>query len=317
MKLLDRLQVLSNRACPIGVDLGQNALKVAQLKITGKNISLVCAGIEVRPAEIKPGSAAWQRWAIESARKLTGDGEFSGREVISALPATDVYIDHLKVPRVENKKSSDVLLSKIQEKLPFPGEDSMVKYIPSENGNVVIMATERSKVERHLAIYERANLTIKSIAVWPVALLNTYTSFFGRRSSDFKSVVMLLDASPKLVNVVICRHRELLFARSIAVGTKDLSSEEMMKRLMLELTACKRHFGSMYRSCRIERLVFLSGETLDRETCALIARQMEMPAQMGNCMEAVEIENTQKLLTDGGGLGGGWAESFGLSLYWQ
>jgi len=322
---------LKNRTYPIGVDVGRDSLKLAQLGNNGRGINLIASGSENRPADVNPGSGDWQRWAIEAIRKLIANGKFSGRNVVAAIPASEVFIDQIKMPgtpKTNDCKLDDAIFSKIKQKLPFEPEDAMIKYIPTERDNILIIATERKIIDRHLAIYEKVNLAIKSIGVWPVALTNSYTSFFGRRKADIEAIVMLLEIEANCTNVVICRAKTLLFARSIPVGAKQLNGEKTVgtaffnksqdgdptTRLVLELTACRRYFGSMHKEAPIERLIFLSGQAADRDVCWTIAKQLEIPAQMADCLAAVETEDPYRLGMDRRGCRVNWATAFGLSL---
>ncbi|MFB0524655.1 MAG: hypothetical protein ACETVZ_03885 [Phycisphaerae bacterium] len=321
---------LKSRACSIGVDIGDNSLKLAQLANGGKGVSLIAGRSERRPESVKPGSAAWQRWAVQAIREATANHGFRGRNVIAAIPANDVFIDHVKVgPQFYSKspngstelatndeKLSQVILSKVKQKLPFEPDNAMIKYLPTEDDNVLMMATERKIIDRHLAIYEKAGLTIKSIGAWPVALANCYTRFFGRRDADLKVIVMLLDIESDYTNLVICRHRRPLFACSIPIGLRRLDDERIVTRLVLELTACRRRFASMHHSAQIARLIFLSGPAVDANTYTTIAKQMEIQAQMGDCLAAVEIENPYRSGIDrrNGNANVNWAIAFGLSL---
>jgi hypothetical protein len=157
-------------------------------------------------------------------------------------------------------------------------------------------------------------LKVKSIAIWPMALVNVYIKFFGRRKTDLDAVVMLLDLQSNSTNVVINRHRNLLFARSIPIGTDQLGSEESINKLVLELNACKQQFGSIYRHFDVERMVFLSGNAADKVVCASIAKQMAMPAQMGDCLAAVEIPSLAQSGIDRRDSMFSWATAFGLSM---
>jgi hypothetical protein len=312
--------VFSAKWSPIGVDMGDDALTVAQLENNERGISLIAAGSKNRPEDVEFGSGNWQRWAIEAIRELTANGKFQGRDVIAAIPASEMFIDHIKMPKIEKDKLQDTLFSKIKQKLPFEADDAMIKHLPAEDDNVMVVAVERKKIDRHLAIYERANLQIKSIAVWPTALTSSYVRFFGRRESDVEAIVMLLNIDTNYTNVVICRHKNPLFACSIPVGTKQLgrrlvaSANEMIAKLVLELTVCRRHFGSMHEEAQIERLIFLSSYTVDRDICTTIAKQMGMPAQMGNCLAAVEAANLDGLVIDRRQCKVNWVTAFGLSL---
>jgi Tfp pilus assembly PilM family ATPase len=322
-------KLLKNRAYSIGVDIGDDCLKLVQLRDNGKGISLVAGSTENVPKDVKPGSSQWQRWAIESMRQLTSNGDFQGKEVIAALPKSELFIDHIRMPKADESKLDDAIFSRIKQKLPFEPvkENTMVKYIPMEQDNALVIATERKVIDRHLAIYEKAGLVIKSIGVWPVALANCYTKFFGRRKSDLEAIVMIVCIEANCTNVVICRHKSLLFARLISIGLKQLGNKKGINRLVLELTACRRQFASMYPKAQIERLLFFPGQAVEKNICMTIAKQLEMPAQLGDCLAAVEITDSCHLRSDSKGDKGSsgapidrrncqvnWAIAFGLSL---
>lgn len=295
--------LLNNKAYPIGVDIGDDVLKLVQLASNSKGLytlSLLAGNIENRPEDVEPGSADWQRWTIEAIRRLAGNGEFRGKDVAAAIPVREVFIDHVRISKSNDGKMDDAVFSKIKQKLPFEPirKNMMLQYIKTDQENVLVMAAERKIIDRHLAIYEKANLHIQSICVWPMALVNCYTQFFGRRKSDLESVVMLACVEDDSTNVVICRHKNLLFARMIPIGESHFSDENAVARLVLEMTGCRRHFNSIHHSARIERLIFLSGRNINKQVCATIAKQLEIPAQMGDCLAAVEIRNPYLLGID-------------------
>ena len=307
---------------PIGVDMGDDTLTMAQLTDNKKGVSLIAGAYKNRPTKVKSGSVGWQRWAIETIRESTVNGQFRGREVIAAIPPAELFIDHIKMPKIEAGSETkeakgnvdDAVITKIKQKLPFKADGAMIKCIPTQDDKALVIAAERKIIDRHLAIYEKAGLTIKSIGVWPVAMTNSYTRFFGRRKADLEAYVCLLDIEPNCTNVVICRHENLLLARSIPIGASQLDGDEMVTRLVLELTACRRHFVSMYRKAQIERLVFLSGRAVDRDICVTIAKQLEIPAQMGDCLAAVSVDDPSRSGVDRRNCQVNWAIAFGLSL---
>jgi Tfp pilus assembly PilM family ATPase len=318
-----------NRIYAIGIDVRRDSLKLAQLGSNGQSISVIAGNMKQRPEHIEPGGSDWQKWAIENIRLLTTYGDFRGKEVVAAIPETDVFIDHIKMPKANNSKPRDAIFSKIKQKLPFEPleENTVMQYIETEQDNVLVMASDRMIIDRHLAIYEKAGLSIKVIGVWPLALINCYVRLFGRRKSDLEAIVMLICMEEDCTNVVVCRHKSLLFAHSIALGVKNLVDAQTISRLVMEITSCKRQFNMMYRNAQIERLIFLSGQAVNKEVCAAIARQLEMPAQVGDCLAAVEIAKSCRLSKDvenGKDTAVGpidrrecpdnWAVTFGLSL---
>lgn len=303
--------------CPIGVDMDDDSLKLAQFETTKEKTTLIAADIEHRPEALEAGSAGWQRWAMETIRELTSDGRYHGKEVVAALPASEIFVEHIKLPQADLDslhRSNPETISKIKQELPFDCDDMIIKPVPAEQDNVIVIATRREIIDRHLAIYEKAELQIKSIAAWPAALANVYVRFFGRRESDAESIVMLICIEDNRTNVVICRHKNLLFARSLAIGAKQLGTDEVMTRLALELSACGQHFGTMYRNSGIERLIFLLGPSDSKEICLAIAKQLEVPAQIGDCLAAIKIPDANRVGVDRRQLQANWSVAFGLSL---
>ena len=72
-------RLLKKRAYSIGVDIGDDGLKLVQLGDNGKGISLISGSSENLPKGVKAGSSKWQKWAIEAIRHLTSNGDFQGK----------------------------------------------------------------------------------------------------------------------------------------------------------------------------------------------------------------------------------------------
>ncbi|HSW01365.1 MAG TPA: pilus assembly protein PilM [Sedimentisphaerales bacterium] len=304
------------QSCLIGVDLGNDCVKLAQLANGTEETHLIAGQCVNRPADVTAGTARWQRWAIDVMRESTASGQFKSKDVVAALPASEVFIDHLRWPKKFDGKIEDAIFAKIKQKLPFEPieKNTLIKYIPAEQDNVIVLATERTVIDRHLAIYERAGLTIKSIGVWPVALANCYARFFGRRKTDLEAVVLLLDIQLDCTHLVICRHKNPLYAHYVPIGAKQLKDETAVGRLVMEMTACRREFLSLYKNIQLERLIFLSGLAVEADVYRTIAKQMEVQAQMGDCMAAVEIQDADRLGLERRNDAASWALAFGLSL---
>ncbi|MHC4071947.1 MAG: hypothetical protein ACYTGS_07950 [Planctomycetota bacterium] len=284
-----------NNTCPIGVEAGNNSLKLAQLDNNGA--ILIAGNSKAIPDDIQPGSSEWQKWAIKTVRVLATYGSFQGKQIIAAMPTGELFVDHMKRPKAKESDLHNAIFSRIKQRLPFESlqENTIMQYILTEEDNVLVMAMERRIVERHLAIYEKAGLSTKSIGVWPAALTNSYVRFFGRRECDFKTVMMLICIEADCTNVVVCRHKNLLLARSMPTGFNRFDDEQASTRLVMELSACKRQFSLLYQNTRIERLIFLSGQSVNKDVFAAIAKQLEMPAQMGDCLAAVKIAKSCRM----------------------
>ncbi|MBN1123922.1 MAG: pilus assembly protein PilM [Sedimentisphaerales bacterium] len=317
------LKLLKKRIYPIGVDVGSGYLRMAQLGFDGDKLYLYAVAFEARPEEISAGGPEWQRWAAVTIKERVRSGGFKGKNMITALPSDDVFIDQIRIPRTPDKKIAQTALSKVSKKLPFPAKEATLKHVvinnPSSNGeqDVLVMAAQQQKVDRHLAIYENAGVELHGISVWPVAMINSYTRFFSRRAEDQDVVSLLLDIGSNHTHVIICRQTELYFARMIPIGFNQLSETDMLIRLFAEIDACRRYYDSLATGRRIGKLMFLAGIGVDKEICdkvAELAQKMQVPAQMGDVFSAIEkrIHGDEEIDRRNSRIS--WATAFGLSL---
>ena len=320
---LTDFRITKNRAYPIGAEPARDVLKLVQVGRDERGMSLIGCESRKRPADVEPDSGGWQRWAVEALREMTANGKFHGREVVATIPANDVFVDHISMPQSAGKGGNreslqETVLSRIKHRLTFESDDIVLRFIPTLGDNGMVIAIEREKIDRHLAIYERANLQIKSIGIWPTAMSKSYFSLFcGGGGNGVGEAVMLVGIDEDATNVVVCRDGKALFARSISIGAGQFEDEGMVTRLVLELAACRGKFEFLYSKMPIERLVFFSGcregETY-RATCAAIAGQLEIAAQIGDCLAAVTRADANVELPPDCDYEFNWSTVLGLSL---
>jgi Tfp pilus assembly PilM family ATPase len=306
------LGILTKTTCPMGIDLDHDSLRIAQLVAKGDNVAVVDCQWVARPASVQPNSPQWQHWAIDAIGQARANGRFNGKDIVVALPPTEIHVDHVKCPKPSEGKLDAVVFSKIKSKLPtgWTRDNIIIKCIPTEQDNILAIAAERAIVERHLAIYERVRLKVKSMVVWPVAVANCYARFFARRSADQHAVVMLLDIQSDCSNVVICRGGNLLLADSIAIGARRLGDTTEADRLAWELTARRKKLLSLYKDVGIERLILLSGAPGNPDVCQRIGAELGVRVQLADCQAALGIEAT----SDDDEVQTNWTLAFGLSL---
>ncbi len=308
---------------PVGIELSRKELKMAQLGLGKGGVYLHAAATDAVPADVKFGSAKWQHWAAGSVKEMADNGSFFGKEVVAAIPCEDIFIEQFKISVSRSGNMDKKIREKMDGKLPFDSSDAIIKYVfstgASENGEsqVIVMAAARSNVDRQLAIYENAGLSVKSMGVWPMAMTSCYINFFGRRASDAGTIAMLMTVDHACSNIVICKHKEILFARTVPIGVFHFGREEMVTRLMSEVDACCRYFESIHSERHVERLVLFSGRGVDGFVCEKIsdlAQRIQVPAQIGDVLAAVETENNGHFGVDRRGSDVDWSLAFGLSL---
>jgi Tfp pilus assembly PilM family ATPase len=315
----------NKKVCPIGIDLGSGYLRMAQLGQNGQGLFLQSAALQANPEDLEFRGPAWQHWAADTIRNLIHDNDFMGKSVVTAIPSDELFIDPIKVPRSALKQISNVLPQKLQKRLPFPIENALFQHIviePGEGNNsdavdILAISANREDINRHLAIYEKAGLDVMGISIWPTAMVQSFVNFFCRRESEQDTTAILINVGTNHTNIVITRGPNLLFARVMSIGYVQLEQGQMVQRLFSEIDSCMQYFGDSITSAQVGRIVFLAGSGASRTLCdklAGLAQKMQVAAQIGDVLNAVEINHSPECIIDRRNCKVDWSTSFGLSL---
>jgi hypothetical protein len=320
--------LLSQKTFPIGVEITAKFVRMAQLGLSDGQIKLIAGGSEPLPEGIEPYSGQWQRSTIEAVRSIYSSAPFKSKNVITVMPCADMFSKEIKKKLGSGQAAEDVLDAEVKKLLPFESQGALVRYIvlsqddkSAEEKDILILAAEKFKVERHLAIFEKASLNIRAITVWPVILVNSYVNFFGRRKTDFDAVVMLINASETECNVIICRQHDILFARTIPCGIGSLGQSRGIEKLVSQIEACIRYFQATDRTSAIERMLLFASEGAEKnliECILTVAKKHTMPAHVGDVLKPVANNDLFKHGIDAR-VGGrdDWTTAFGLSLSYE
>ncbi|MEN8127438.1 MAG: pilus assembly protein PilM [Planctomycetota bacterium] len=313
------------KICPIGVDLGSGYLRMVQLGKNDQGLFLQSAAVRQKPDDVEFRAPSWQRWTIESIREIMQEEDFKGKSVVTALPSDDLFIDPIKISRSSLDRINDIIPQKLQKRLPFPVDNALFQHVVIGNGeqngsdaiDVLTISTNRESVNRHLAIYEKTGLSVTGISIWPVAMAKSFVTFFCRRQSEIDTVSILINVGTNHTNIVITQGTSLLFARVVSIGYTQLEQGQMVQRLFSEIDACVRYFEDSSAAIQIGRIVFLAGNGTSRSLCDKLtglAQKMQVPAQMGDVISAIEINHGPECLVDRRNCKVDWATAFGLSL---
>ena len=217
---------------------------------------------------------------------------------------------------------------------------------------VVVIASSRATVEAYLDMAKRAKLDVNGMNIECCAIVECFARLF-KRSTDASRVTLYIDIGAASTQVVLSHGDRVAFARNLARGGEQLDQavsaglsiapeqagamrrdlakanstggaedelyrllEEPLDALALEVTQCLRYYESVFRNSGIERAIFLGGQAHDKRLCQLLAKRINLPAQVGDPLVRVKR-------IGGAGLSEGldrrepqpnWAVAVGLSL---
>src|SRR4051812_16370190 len=95
--------LVGGQANPIGVDFGSDSLKLAQVGRDNGEWRITAAASADVPAEVRHDAAARMNFFAQTVRELLIRGKFSGRKAVLALPAASMYIQHLRLPKMDDE----------------------------------------------------------------------------------------------------------------------------------------------------------------------------------------------------------------------
>lgn len=303
-----------NHTYPIGVHMGDDALTLVQMVDDKNTIRLLASDSIEYPEDIKTGSVSWQIWAVEVIAKSVAHGRFQGKKAIAAMPANEVFIDIIKMPRAPEGELQNAIFDYLKPKLGLAPDNILMEHFKTDSENILVIAADKTKLYRHLAIYEKAHLKVASISVWPLAVLRAYAHLWATHKGENDNPVMLLDIGKSCTNIVICDSTKLYFAHSAPVGAKNLETDRMVDLLNSEMDMCRAKFRSLYKRPPVDHIIFVSGHAVDKDVYTRIAKRARMSAQIGDCLDTVKATRPEPASSANQAPYATWMTAMGLSL---
>ena len=216
---------LKPTANPIGIDFGTDSLRMAQVEVVDGDFKLIAAASADVPSHVRNEPSARLEFFADTTRELLTAGNFRGRRAVMALPAASMFVQHLRMPRMDDAETRKALPFEAAGKLPIDPLFAVMRHVVAgevyqdqeAKSEVVLMAASRDLVNQLLATASRAKLDVVGMNVEPKALVDCFAHVY-RRKSDANLTSCFVDIGAAASRAVIARGTQILFARVIPVG---------------------------------------------------------------------------------------------------
>jgi type IV pilus assembly protein PilM len=220
----------SPKAAPIGIDLGTDTLRLAQCIHDGRDWQLHAAACTDIPASVRTSTQTLNDYLSQTLRALVAEGNFAGRDCVISVPSTSVYLQHLRLPRLDDAELKKALPWEVKDKLPIDSAHAVLRHVIAGDvqvnneprQEVIVMATPKSAVSQMLYIAGRARLNVQAVNVEARAIVDCFSHVY-RRKIDADLTVAYIDLGCLSTRVTIARAGQIMFARSIAIGGDTFS----------------------------------------------------------------------------------------------
>jgi len=214
----------------IGVDFGTDCLRLAQVNRKGTEHDLVAAGGIDVPPHLRNDIPGRLEFYSKALRDVLTQANFQGRKAIISLPASLMYIQHLRLPKMDDEALKKALPWELRGKLPIDPTQALLRHIVAgevyqdqePKSEVIVMAARRDLVDQVIAAATKAKLDVVGMNTEVKAIIDCFASVF-RRQSDIEATTCYLDLGCNASRAIVARGGQVLFARIIPVGGEHFS----------------------------------------------------------------------------------------------
>ena len=220
----------ASKSSPIGIDFGSDSLRLAQVDRSGGELRIVAAAQADVPPHIRHDPAGRLNFFVETVKDLLIEGKFRGRQAILGLPAAAMFIQHLRMPKLDAEAMKKALPWELRGKLPIDPSHAQLRHLiagevykgQEPKNEVIVIAAAREMVNNFLAAAARAKLDVIGMNVEPRAIADCFSQLY-RRKTDEGVINCYVDIGCAASRAVVGRGHEIFFARTIPVGGDHFS----------------------------------------------------------------------------------------------
>src|SRR3954468_22193400 len=289
--------LVGGKSSPIGVDFGSDSLRLAQVAPSGKEWKLVAAASADVPSHVRHDTNARLQFFVQTTKDLLSQGSLTGRAVVLALPAASMFIQHLRLPKMDDEAMKKAIPWEARGKIPLDPAHALLRhYVAGEvyqdqeaKCEVILMAAGRELVNQYLAMCSKARLDVVGMNVEPKATIDCFAHLY-RRKNDAGITNFFVDIGCAGTRAFIARGSHILFSRAIQI------SGDHFKR------AVARAFGLNLDEAKLLRLKLCNAGAPDRRQSEPEQQQQEAaPAQREERMEGMAMLGAALAAARGGG----------------
>jgi type IV pilus assembly protein PilM len=230
---------------PFVLDISDNSIKVATVKIKGKEVFLNWAEKEeIEKGIIEQGEIKNRKMLKEILQNLIKEKwkeKIKSKFVIVSLPEEKIFSKVLKLPKVEKRDVGNIILFEAEKIIPLPLEKIYLDYeLVSplfdnlENLEVLMVATPRTIVDSYLSL-------LKEIDIFPVCFEPESQAICRALIKDEISTepVLILDIGGKMTKFIIFSGNSVRFVITLPIGSVNFT-EAIVKNFNLSFQEAEK-----------------------------------------------------------------------------
>ena len=209
----------------VGLDIGSRTIKMVELSSSGQSYSLKGSGVvgysgtPIEKMEDDKDIAALG----QNIRKLAKEANISSKEVVVALPETQVYTRSVKFPMLTDQEIASAVRWEAEQYIPIPVKEAIIQHqilerrenVSPPEVSVLLVATPRKLVEKYVKVVQAAKMEAVAVETEIMALV--------RALAPPQQTVLLVDFGARSTDIAVAKNSNLVFTRSIPTAGEALT----------------------------------------------------------------------------------------------
>ena len=225
----------------VGLDLGSHTLKVAELVQAGDTLRIERVGmVRTPPGAVSKGVAVNADALAQAIRTLLQDTGIGSTRIATALGGQAAVIREVTVPAMPDADLAQAAAFEAERYLPAGAGEVRCEYRvvgrTADNGQLelLLVATEKGLIDRHLAPLAMAGLTPDLMEVTPFSMARAVAPGAGHDGHP----MMYVDLGAESADVLIVDDGRVRLARTVPVGG-DALTQVIAQALGLDTSAAE------------------------------------------------------------------------------
>jgi type IV pilus assembly protein PilM len=205
----------------VGLDIGSNSIKLAELKETKKGYQLKNIGETLLPPEAIVNKVITNRDAVsEAIYSLIEELRVKTKNAVISISGHSVIIKKVSIPRMSEKELREAVPWELEQYIPQNIEDVNYDFqilpgqTPEGNMDVLIVAAKKDITTDYINVVNDAGLNPVVVDVDVFALENMYEANYPESGG----VVALVNIGASVTNINILKNGVSVFTRDITTG---------------------------------------------------------------------------------------------------
>jgi len=217
----------------LGIDIGDNTIKMVELSKKGKKISLVNYAFSSPIENFKFSHSDDIDNIAKAIVRMKSEANIKTSKASVSLPSFSVFSSVININNYDKRKINERIIDEAKKVIPLPISEMVLdwKVIPDRNnsGGVKVFLTGSPKklIKKYIEVFKKANIFLSNLET------ETFSMIRALVGND-PSTVMLIGMGANSTNFSIVKENIPFLNRSINISGKTITAE-ISKRLNIGL----------------------------------------------------------------------------------